>query len=404
MRKINFERFRTANHQSLRSTNRAIVLNFIRSHQPISRVEISKRTGLQRSTVSLIVDELIRRGFVLERRATSLRRGGVPRLLSINVGKDYTIGVDIEVSQTTVALADLMGNIVDREVFATPAKPGEAIAPLAECVGRLVAPVGWKSLRSVGIAVSGLVDHDAGTVLLASNLGWTNFPLGQRLQRRLGASVLVDNEANLSALAEIWHGDFSNRSCPDLLFVNVKEGIGTGIVISGVVYRGFNSLAAEFGHMIIQPDGPTCQCGNRGCWETLADDRATVQRYLVQAPSFKPGGAGVSYPASIETVVQLALEGQKEARTALTQTARYLALGIQNIIVGLSPEFVVIAGAITRAWALLIPEIEAQMRRRLHGFGHEPVHVVPTSFREKPSLVGAISLGIAEYFGVPSDL
>ncbi|PYV86074.1 MAG: hypothetical protein DMG05_20900 [Acidobacteria bacterium] len=102
--------------------------------------------------------------------------------------------------------------------------------------------------------------------------------------------------------------------------------------------------------------------------------------------------------------MQLALEGQKEARTALTQTARYLALGIQNIIVGLSPEFVVIAGAITRAWALLIREIEAQMQQRLHGFGHEPVRVVPTSFREKPSLVGAISLGIAEYFGVPSDL
>ena len=108
MRKIDFERFQTAKIQGLRSTNRAIVLNFIRYHQPIARVEIAQRTGLQRSTVSLIVDDLIRDGSILEQRATSLRRGGVPRLLSINTGGHTAIGIDIELSEVTVALADMM--------------------------------------------------------------------------------------------------------------------------------------------------------------------------------------------------------------------------------------------------------------------------------------------------------
>src|SRR6185436_4664862 len=102
MRKIDFERFQTAKIQDLRATNRAIVLNFIRYHQPIPRVEIAQRTGLQRSTVSLIVDDLIRDGAILEQRATSLRRGGVPRLLSINSEGHTAIGVDIEMSEVTV--------------------------------------------------------------------------------------------------------------------------------------------------------------------------------------------------------------------------------------------------------------------------------------------------------------
>ena len=148
----------------------------------------------------------------------------------------------------------------------------------------MVASSRREGTQHVGVAVSGLVDHEAGTILTASNLGWNNFPLGPKLQKKLNAPVLLDNEGNLCALAEIWHGDFSDRYCPDLVFVNVKEGIGTGLMIGGRIYRGFASLAAEFGHMIIEPNGPQCGCGNRGCWEMLADNRANA-REVCQAPA-----------------------------------------------------------------------------------------------------------------------
>ena len=211
----------------------------------------------------------------------SLRRGGVPRLLTINTEGHTAIGIDIELSEVTVALADLMGSIFDREVFATPEDPAELVQVIGQKVNRMLAASRREGTQHVGVAVAGLVDHEAGTILTASNLGWDNFPLGPKLQKKLNAPVLLDNEGNLCALAEIWQGDFSDRSCPDLVFVNVKEGIGTGLVIGGRVYRGFASLAAEFGHMIIQPDGPAMQLRKPGLLGNLADNRAT--RREVQA-------------------------------------------------------------------------------------------------------------------------
>ena len=401
MRKINFEHFQTAKIQGLRSTNRAIVLNFIRYHQPIARVDIAQRTGLQRSTVSLIVDELIRDGSILEQRASSLRRGGVPRLLTINTEGHTAIGIDIELSEVTVALADLMGSVFDREVFATPEDPAELVQAIGQTVNRMLAASRREGTQHVGVAVAGLVDHEAGTILAASNLGWANFPLGPRLQKKLNASVLLDNEGNLCALAEIWQGDFSDRSCPDLVFVNVKEGIGTGLVIGGRVYRGFASLAAEFGHMIIQPEGPQCSCGNRGCWETLADNRATVERFKARQPLLATERKS-SRRVDMAEVVRLALDGNLAARESVTETARYLAMGLQNIVVGLNPEFVVIAGAITKAWSLVSDQLQIQMRKGILGLPFERTQVIPTSLREKPSLVGALSLATAASFGLPS--
>ena len=403
MRKIDFERFQTAKIQGLRSTNRAIVLNFIRYHQPIARVDIAQRTGLQRSTVSLIVDDLIRDGSILEQRASSLRRGGVPRLLTINTEGHTAVGIDIELSEVTVALADLMGSIFDREVFATPEDPAELVQAIGQKVNRMLAASRREGAQHVGVAVAGLVDHEAGTILTASNLGWANFPLGPKLQKKLNAPVLLDNEGNLCALAEIWQGDFSDRSCPDLVFVNVKEGIGTGLVIGGRVYRGFASLAAEFGHMIIQPEGPQCSCGNRGCWETLADNRATVERFKARQTALateKKSKSGSR--VDMAEVVRLALDGNLAARESLTETARYLAMGLQNIVVGLNPEFVVIAGVITRAWPLVSDQLQIQMRKGILGLPFERTQVIPTSLREKPSLVGALSLATAASFGLPS--
>src|SRR5688572_16444557 len=402
MRKINFEHFQTAKIQGLRSTNRAIVLNFIRYHQPIARVDIAQRTGLQRSTVSLIVDELILDGSILEQRANSLRRGGVPRLLTINTEGHTAIGIDIELSEVTVALADLMGSVFDREVFATPEDPAELVQAIGQKVNRMLAASRREGTQHVGVAVAGLVDHEAGTILAASNLGWANFPLGPRLQKKLNASVLLDNEGNLCALAEIWHGDFSDRYCPDLVFVNVKEGIGTGLVIGGRIYRGFASLAAEFGHMIIEPNGPQCRCGNRGCWEMLADNRATLERFAMRQPGSKNAKKRAGQEVTIDRVIRLAIEGDADARQSLLETAQYLAIGVQNIVVGLNPEFVVIAGDITKAWSLVSDQLQVQMRRGILGLPFERTQVIPTSLREKPSLVGALSLATVASFGLPS--
>jgi predicted NBD/HSP70 family sugar kinase len=268
-------------------------------------------------------------------------------------------------------------------------------------VNRMVAAFRREGALHVGVAVSGLVDHEAGTILAASNLGWNNFPLGTKLQKRLNAPVLLDNEGNLCALAEIWHGDFSDRSCPDLVFVNVKEGIGTGLVIGGRIYRGFASLAAEFGHMIIQADGPQCGCGNRGCWEMLADNRALVERFTWRQSGARIGKRGIP-PVTIDRVIRLAVEGDPDACAALTETTQYLAIGLQNIVVGLNPEFVVIAGAITKAWSLVSDQLLIQMRKGILGLPFERTQVIPTSLREKPSLLGALSLATAASFGLPS--
>jgi predicted NBD/HSP70 family sugar kinase len=203
--------------------------------------------------------------------------------------------------------------------------------------------------------------------------------------------VIIDNDANAAALAELWFGRPEVSDARDFILVLVAEGVGTGIIFDGQVYRGQRGAAGEFGHMVIGTNGPVpCSCGNRDCWEAFASEGAAKARYL-KLSNEKDSSFG------LRELVDQALRGEANAKAALIETAHYLGIGISNLVVGFSPEAVVVGGEIARAWSLvesaLSETIEHSVRR-----GLPSAKILPSTLGEKPTLRGALSLVLASKF------
>jgi len=204
--------------------------------------------------------------------------------------------------------------------------------------------------------------------------------------------VIIDNDANAVALAELWFGRPEVSDARDFILVLVAEGVGTGIIFDGQVYRGQRGAAGEFGHMVIGTQAPVpCSCGNRDCWEAFSSEGAAKARYLQLSDEEKVA------PFGFRELVDRALGGEPNARAALIETAHYLGIGISNLVVGFSPEAVVVGGEIARAWSLvesaLTETIEHSVRR-----GLPSARILPSTLGEKPTLRGALSLVLASKF------
>src|SRR5262249_32406800 len=208
------------------------------------------------------------------------------------------------------------------------------------------------TLEGIGVSLPGLVNPESGTASFIPSFRWRDLAVGQELEQATGLAVKVDNDANAVALAELWFGRPEIREVRDFIMVLVEEGLGTGIVFDGQIYHGVGGAAGEFGHMTIGKGAPVaCAAGSYECWEAFASERAASARYARLAP--KSNGAFICF----REIVDRALEGQSHARTALLETARYLGLGISNLLKGLSPEAIIVGGDISRAWSIIADEV-----------------------------------------------
>src|ERR1700733_4867873 len=261
--RFTFTRKQSATNKTPREINRNLVFNLIRTRQPLSRADLARVSGLQRSTVSLIVEELIKDRWVLEGSTGRLPRGRRPTFLELNQ-KRAGIALDIHPGQTTVAVTDLGGKIVAQNVVALPDDPNKAIQPIVVAIRKLIAAHNEKSFDGIGICLPGRADPSLEELIFAPNLKWPASSIKSRIQRATGLRVEMDNVANACALSEVWFGD--SDGVHDLVAVNVSEGIGTGIFANGRLVRGANGMAGEFGHVQMEANGPPCGCGGRGCW------------------------------------------------------------------------------------------------------------------------------------------
>jgi predicted NBD/HSP70 family sugar kinase len=251
----------------------------------------------------------------------------------------------------------------------------------------------------IGFSVPGLVDQHSGEIFHVPYFDWRNWDICSRLEAATGSTVTVENDANATALAELWFGQEKVRKTDTFLMVLVGEGIGTGIVFDGQVYRGEKGAGGEFGHMIAGDNSPVeCSCGSRECWEAYASEKALLGRYrsLLAAESMKPGNVEVS------DLIELAVNGEKHAVEALRETIHYLGNGISNLIVGLSPQVVVVSGRITRAWDLFEDQLNRVTERSLLA-GLPQTTLVRSSLGDSPTLTGAIGLVLARKFGAPAS-
>lgn len=390
MRRIDLKKANVARSNTIRDINRQIVLNYVRERGPISRAEIAHETALQRSTVSLIVEELRVDGLIEEVSGESTG-GRPPILLSLRTADAVAIGVDVGTNKTIVATSDLAGRVMEEESFDT--------SPDAEITTRHIIERANKLLRrnngtieGIGVSLPGLVNSD-GTELFVPTFNWRDIPLAKEVNAATGLPVTIDNDANAAALAELWFGRPEVREVRDFILVLVEDGVGTGIVFDGQVYRGENGAAGEFGHMTIGQGAPVaCASGSRECWEAFASERSAIARYKNLSQGLN-GAADVTFGDLIDQ----ALRGEGAARTALKETARYLGIGIANLIRGLAPEAVIVGGPIVRSWPVIADDIKTTVETTICR-GLPSTRIIASTLGPEPTLMGAISLVLASKF------
>lgn len=399
MKRINLHKAKNqiARLNTIRDINKQIVLNYVRDRSPISRAEIARQTDLHRSTVSVIIDDLQANGMIVEIGEGSSTGGRKPTLYRLRTGEPVAVGIDLTPRTTTIALADLAGNVLEKETFSTSPDIEFMTAQIIERSKRLFGSNGNRGIE-IGMSVPGLVDQRLGKIFHVPYFDWRNWDICSLIEKETGSKVTVENDANATALAELWFGHEKVRKTDTFLMVLVGEGIGTGLIFDGQLYRGEKGAGGEFGHMIAGDNAPVdCSCGSRECWEAYASEKAFVARYrnLLSKDAMKQGNTDIG------DLVELAINGEKHAVEALNETVKYLGNGISNLIVGLSPQVVVVSGKITRAWSLFGEQLHRVTERSVLA-GLPQTVLMPSSLGDSPTLIGAIGLVLAKKFGSAS--
>jgi len=374
--------------RSLRERNRLQVLEVVRGSGSVSRADIARRTGLARSTVSTLVNELLRAGLLVERGAPedgNTTQGRPPVLLSFDPGAGAVIGLHFDHPVLRVAVADLGYTILAEATV--PVDVDHDAQDSLDAAVALIDEVLVKSgvererLLGAGAALAGPIDSATGTVGSSAILpGWVGLSLAQELEARLGLPVHVDNDANVGALAESVLG--AGRGVSEMAYIMLGSGIGAGLIIGGQVYRGSGGTAGEIGHVLVDEHGPLCRCGNRGCLETYAGADALLDLLRRQH-----GDA-----LTVDGLVQLARDGDAACQRVIADAARFVGVAAATLCNQLNPELIVIGGELAQTGPLLLDPLRESIVRYAIPAAAEDVRVVTGELGERAELLGALVL------------
>src|SRR5215470_4038488 len=389
MRRLDFTNTQVASSETARDINRSVVLNLIRHRQPISRADLARVSGLQRSTVSLITEQLIEEKWVINGPTGRLPRGRRPTFLRLNEKRAILVA-DIRPAQTTVALGDVNGRFLSQVAFPTPTDGAAGAKQIAARVHELIQAHPKLVFEGIGISLPGRYDESTKRVIFAPNLKWKEFDLKSSIERATGLSVDMENAANACVLAEVWFGHA--EKIRDMVVVTVSEGIGTGIFLNGQLMRGAHGMTGEFGHVSLDPEGPACTCGGRGCWEVFGSNRAALRYYHA---------AGSNSELSFADLLSLATAGNRLAISSLEQMARGIGRGMRMLVAGLAPEEIVVVGECTTQWARFGPIVASEVERGVL-FG-KPPRIRPAE-GNMARLRGTVALVLQKHFGASARL
>lgn len=398
MRRLSGRELGVATRSTSRGINRQVVLNLMRANPPVSRAELARLLGMQRSAVGRIVADLLEQGLIREGATGEANRGRKPTLLHLDSRSRCAVAVDVRVTRTFLALTDLVGReITPVESFPSDADPVALVERLArEIRGLLSSRPDAGRCEGVGVAFPGMLDRSGSVVVQAPALGWRDVPFKERLAAAVGLPVVVENAAKACALAQVWAAPAEAPA--DLVFVSVSDGVGVGVVVGGEILRGQHNVAGEFGHLPLSLEGPRCACGALGCWEAYVSNLATVARYVDR--SVLPRGPIPAEVArlGVDDLIARARQGEMKALSALLATARYLGLGLASIVNTLDPARIYIGGEITGAWDLIEPTVRAGLSERTLVAASADVNIVVVAAEEHPRLRGASVLVGAPFF------
>ena len=377
---------------SLRELNRGRVIESLRELGVASRAEIARSTGLSPATVSTLVGQLVETGLVVDAPQRLSRRsqsGRPPALITLDPSAGVAIGIDFGKRHLAVAVSDLSHEIL-AERWRTMHEDYDARAGMdgaVKLVDEALTRSGTERDRvlGVGLGLPGPIHRSTGTVGSSAILpGWTDVRIAEVMSERLALPVHVDNDANLGALGEMVGG--AGQGCAHLVYLNLSNGVGAGIVADGQLYRGAGGIAGEVGHITVDERGPVCRCGNRGCLETLVGGP-----YLLQMLP-QPIGQRES-PPTVRTVIAKALAGDPGCRRILSDAGRAVGNCVAILANLFNPRLVILGGELARAGDLLLPSIRQTTEQGALPGALRTLKVVRGKLDERAQVVGALALG-----------
>jgi predicted NBD/HSP70 family sugar kinase len=396
-----------ANQRAVRRHNLGVVLRHVSEHGPRSRATIALETGLNKTTVSSLVTELIGLELLVERgleqRGTVGRPGQVVELSGSGV---VALGLEINVDYLAVRALDLTGAERHRSIDVRDNRRIEVdavIDRLAALAGAALEEVQTSGLRPVGatVALPGLVDADGGVLLVAPNLGWNDVPVVEGLHDRLSGPsfpLAADNEANLAAQAELWEG--TARGLNDVLYVSGEIGVGAGIIVRGELFRGSQGFGGEFGHMTVDPNGRPCACGSRGCLETLVGLEALLERAGLD-PADAATTTGSGQPVS--DLAGRARMGDEQALAALRESGRWLGLAIASAANLLNFQAVVLGGFFAQLATWLAAPIARELETHVLASQWAVPRLLPSTLGPEAAVRGAAALSLQRVLADPAS-
>lgn len=382
-----------AKHETMRSVNTATLLNCLFDNGALTRQELQKRTGLSWGAVSNIVAELLSLNILCETPVKSSHAGRKPSVVDINPKDNLCIGVDIHMQGISCVITDLSGHaLISLRRSISDASRQDVIDRTVDVIREAIRTLKAKpeSLIGIGVSIQGSIDRDSRVSQYSPHLpDWTNVPVCELLENEFHLPALLFHDTIAMIMAERRHSAHNVRN---MAFVKLDMGLGLSLVVNDQVYRGYNGNASEFGHMIIDPDGPLCTCGNRGCLEAHVSGRSIVNqiREGVVRGQCRLALSG-DFERDLAAAVQAARSGSAFEREVFDRMGGYFGIGISNLINFINPELVVLGGDMARYTDLYLDKAMTVIRKNV--WNSSRIQIALSSLDSNGAAVGA-ALGL----------
>ncbi len=387
--------------QWMKSLNKSIILNKIRSTGSISRAQIAKETQLTPPTVGTIVKELLEQDLIKESQLGISQGGRKPTMLVLNTSGFHIIGIDAGPSDVQFIISDLSGKIVDKieKTVSVGIEEDDFLQMLVTGVKHLISQNKSLKFIGIGVAMHGVVDSEQGIAIFAPNLKLRNMDIKSELESTFDMDVKVENDAKALALGEAW---FQNQTAnTSMIAINVGRGIGAGLVIDGKLYSGEHGIAGEIGHMTIDIHGETCTCGNDGCLQTVASGPAIAQKMvkmIEQGNSTILSEYNNNGDLTAEKVHHAAIEGDKLSIDILEEAGTYLGIALTNLIHVCNPSTIILGGGVSKAGKFILEPIRDTIQTRAISEQAQQTPVYVSKLGDHGSSLGAVALILSELF------
>lgn len=373
----------------IKINNKMLVFDVIRNERPVSRAEIAKITEMSPTSVGRIVSELIKTGVV---RETSLSSSGVGRkaiFLDIDAESILNIGVYLNKNFCNLALIDFDGNILayeNHDINVRDFSPDEVINKIGEYINKLITEQNADLSRiiGVGIGLPGIIDYKKGKVVLSAQLGWKNVSIADKISARTGLKTIIDNSLKLHALAETMYGSAIGSDIAS--FIDIGAGVGSALVINGQIYRGYNNIAGEIGHITVNPNGMLCECGKRGCLQTYMAEEALIK----EVSKYKKIN-------TIDDIFTAYKDSQGWAVETLDMAATYIVITINNIIGVYNPDTIILSGDLMEKHDEMKKLVELKLKKSCWAPFRGTYKIVYSKLKNDGVLIGAAALSLKKY-------